>query len=57
MPGRWHDCSKARALGEHADSDTAIYIADTLGEMDSLFEASDIVFLGGSLLPMADIIQ
>ena len=40
-----------RALGEHADSDTAIYIADTLGEMDSLFEASDIVFLGGSLLP------
>ena len=40
-----------RALGEHADSQTAIYIADTLGEMDSLFAASDIVFLGGSLLP------
>ena len=40
-----------RAQRETADSATQIYIADTLGEMDSLFDASDIVFLAGSLLP------
>ena len=40
-----------RSVGETADTGTQIYIADTLGEMDSLFAISDIVFLAGSLLP------
>lgn len=41
-----------RAAGDTPDSTTQIYIADTLGEMDSLFAVADIVFLAGSLLPI-----
>ena len=50
-------CSKAgqparrRGTGELATPDETIYIADTLGEMDSLFAVADLVFLGGSLVP------
>lgn len=40
-----------RSTGASATSGDNIHIADTLGEMDSLFAASDIVFLGGSLVP------
>ena len=29
-----------------------IHIVDTLGEMGSLFAIADVVFLGGSLLPI-----
>ena len=41
-----------RAASGAATSDDSIYIADTLGEMDSLFSVADIVFLGGSLQPL-----
>lgn len=41
-----------RSAGARASLGDAIYIADTLGEMDSLFSASDIAFLGGSLTPL-----
>ena len=41
-----------RSGGSAARDGDAIYIADTLGEMDSLFSVADIVFLGGSLKPL-----
>ena len=41
-----------RSAGADAPAGDAIYIADTLGEMDSLFSAADIAFLGGSLRPL-----
>ncbi len=41
-----------RGTGGSATSGDSLYIADTLGEMDSLFSVADIVFLGGSLKPL-----
>ncbi len=41
-----------RGTGELGTPGDSFYIADTLGEMDSLFTAADIVFLGGSLVPL-----
>ena len=41
-----------RGAGETAGPQDDIHIADTLGEMDSLFSVADIVFLGGSLRPL-----
>ena len=41
-----------RSAGADAPAGDAIYIADTLGEMDSLFSAANIAFLGGSLRPL-----
>ena len=41
-----------RSTGRAAAPGDSIYIADTLGEMDSLFSVADIVFLGGSLQPL-----
>ena len=41
-----------RSAGADAPPGDAIYIADTLGEMDSLFSVADITFLGGSLKPL-----
>jgi len=41
-----------RGTGALATSGDGLYIADTLGEMDSLFAVADIVFLGGSLVPL-----
>ena len=41
-----------RRAGKAASRGDRIYIADTLGEMDSLFSVADIVFLGGSLQPL-----
>jgi 3-deoxy-D-manno-octulosonic-acid transferase len=40
-----------RGDGVPAAPGDRLYIADTLGEMDSLFSVADIVFLGGSLAP------
>ena len=42
---------KRRSLGEIANSKTAIYLGDTMGELMLLFAASDIAFIGGSLVP------
>ncbi|MEL0197099.1 MAG: 3-deoxy-D-manno-octulosonic acid transferase, partial [Rhodobiaceae bacterium] len=41
-----------RGTGAAAAPGDSLYIADTLGEMDSLFSIADIVFLGGSLQPL-----
>ena len=41
-----------RRAGADAPAGDAIYIVDTLGEMDSLFSVADITFLGGSLKPL-----
>lgn len=37
-----------RSLNAQITKDTQIYLADTLGELGTLFSSSDIVFLGGS---------
>ena len=40
-----------RSQGETPGADTALYIADTLGELGLWFRAADLVFVGNSLLP------
>ena len=40
-----------RSHGAIPDSQTSIYIMDSLGEMGTLFSLADYVFLGGSLVP------
>lgn len=42
---------RRRAAGEAPEADTAIYVADTLGELGLIYRASDLVFMGGSLVP------
>lgn len=39
-----------RAAGERPDSATAIYVADTMGELGLLFRLAGTVFMGGSLV-------
>ncbi|MGC6497324.1 MAG: 3-deoxy-D-manno-octulosonic acid transferase [Candidatus Puniceispirillaceae bacterium] len=41
-----------RSSGAGPDADHSVYIVDTLGEMASLFAATDVVFLGGALVPL-----
>jgi 3-deoxy-D-manno-octulosonic-acid transferase len=41
-----------RALGELPRPDTAVYVADTLGEMGALYASVPITFLAGSLVPV-----
>src|SRR5258708_8385920 len=41
-----------RSHGNAIASDTAVYLADTLGEMGLLYRLADIAFIGGSLTPM-----
>ncbi|MGB0690482.1 MAG: 3-deoxy-D-manno-octulosonic acid transferase, partial [Candidatus Puniceispirillum sp.] len=40
-----------RSQNQKPDTGTALYILDSLGEMGSVFDLADIVFLGGSLVP------
>lgn len=40
-----------RSAGEPINSQTDVYIADTIGEMGIWYELSPIVFVGGSLIP------
>ena len=40
-----------RSKGEKITKNTDIYIADTIGEMGIFYRLSDIVFMGGSLVP------
>jgi 3-deoxy-D-manno-octulosonic-acid transferase len=40
-----------RALGVEPTADTAIYVADTMGELGLLYRLADFVFMGGSLVP------
>ena len=41
-----------RSLGQLAGADTAVYLADTMGELLMLFGVADIAFVGGSLVPV-----
>lgn len=40
-----------RSKGEEIDAETAIYLADTMGELGLFYRLSEIVFVGGSLIP------
>jgi 3-deoxy-D-manno-octulosonic-acid transferase len=40
-----------RALGAEPAADTAIYIADTMGELGLFYRVAPFVFMGGSLVP------
>jgi 3-deoxy-D-manno-octulosonic-acid transferase len=40
-----------RALGAEPAADTAIYIADTMGELGLFYRVAQFVFMGGSLVP------
>ncbi|WP_409421645.1 lipid IV(A) 3-deoxy-D-manno-octulosonic acid transferase [Pseudaeromonas sp. ZJS20] len=41
-----------RSRQEPITTDTAIYLADTMGEMPLLLQMSDLAFMGGSLVPV-----
>ena len=41
-----------RSLKQLPDTNTAIYLGDTLGELRLLYATSDVAFLGGSLSPI-----
>jgi 3-deoxy-D-manno-octulosonic-acid transferase len=40
-----------RSTGQKITSETAVYIADTLGELGLFFKLAPVAFVGGSLLP------
>ncbi|UPQ88095.1 lipid IV(A) 3-deoxy-D-manno-octulosonic acid transferase [Vibrio sinaloensis] len=39
-----------RSSGKSVSSDTQVYVGDTMGEMLTLMQASDVCFMGGSLI-------
>ena len=41
-----------RSLQQPVATQTQIYLADTMGEMPLLFQAADVAFMGGSLVPV-----
>ena len=41
-----------RSKGEACHSDTAVYLADTIGEVPLFYRLADIAFVGGSLVPI-----
>jgi 3-deoxy-D-manno-octulosonic-acid transferase len=41
-----------RSRGQAPDPNTSVYLADSLGELFILFAASDMAFMGGSLVPI-----
>lgn len=41
-----------RSKGESITADTQVYLADTLGEMDVWLSGAQVVFMGGSLVPV-----
>ena len=44
--------SRRRSTGGQISSQTAIYIADTMGEMGLFYRLSHFCFLGGTLVPL-----
>ena len=42
---------RRRSKGEHIEGGTAIYLADTIGEMGLWYRVADMAFLGGSMVP------
>jgi len=48
-----HNCVAAqRSCDDSVDSLTDVYVADTLGELGLFYRLSEIVFIGGSLVPI-----
>jgi 3-deoxy-D-manno-octulosonic-acid transferase len=43
--------SRRRSTGGHIDADTAVYIADTLGELGLFYRLASFAFVGGTLVP------
>jgi 3-deoxy-D-manno-octulosonic-acid transferase len=41
-----------RSQQQHCSTQTDVYLADTMGELKMLYAASDIAFVGGSLVPV-----
>ncbi|MCG6968238.1 MAG: 3-deoxy-D-manno-octulosonic acid transferase [Gammaproteobacteria bacterium] len=41
-----------RSKGDPVDESTRIYLADTLGELMALMQQAEVVFMGGSLVPV-----
>lgn len=44
--------ARRRSLGEVPDGKTAVYIADTMGEMGLFYRLAGFCFVGGTLVPM-----
>lgn len=44
-------CLARRSRGDAVTADTAIYLADTMGELTALMAGADIVIMGGSFVP------
>ncbi len=44
--------TRRRSLGEAITSSTAVYIADTMGELGLFYRLSPFAFVGGTLVPM-----
>jgi 3-deoxy-D-manno-octulosonic-acid transferase len=42
---------RRRSLGELPDAGSDIYVVDTIGELGTLYAASPVAFIGGSLIP------
>jgi 3-deoxy-D-manno-octulosonic-acid transferase len=42
----------SRTAGEAAESSTEVFLVDTMGEVPLFYAASDIAFVGGSLIPV-----
>ncbi|MDD1633015.1 MAG: 3-deoxy-D-manno-octulosonic acid transferase, partial [Methylococcaceae bacterium] len=40
-----------RTTGSRVDSETDVYLVDTMGELKMLYGASDVAFVGGSMVP------
>jgi 3-deoxy-D-manno-octulosonic-acid transferase len=49
---RYTENYAVRSRNEPVTADTQIYLADTLGELRPLIKGADIVFMGGSLVPI-----
>ena len=43
---------KSRSKGEYPSKNDIFYLSDTMGEMGSLMEISDLVFVAGSMVPV-----
>jgi 3-deoxy-D-manno-octulosonic-acid transferase len=42
----------SRTAGQACDSSTAVFLVDTMGEVPLFYAASDVAFVGGSLIPI-----
>jgi 3-deoxy-D-manno-octulosonic-acid transferase len=42
----------ARTDGRHAEASTTVFLGDTMGELTLFYAASDVAFVGGSLVPI-----